>query len=219
MKNLVIFSIIFMSLLVVFGCGDVQESGEYPFVQIKSPGKASYARGEKIEFSGWGHDRWLNPLSGKWEEKSIVGDDLLWTSDIDGQIGIGETFNLNNLSTAIHIVTLTGIGYNQVKTSTSVKILIIVEPVFNGEVNYVWYNNIDLNWIVIDGTVKNNTNSIQDGIKMELTVRDGNKKLLGTNTAYLSSMKPGETATFYSFITHAVCSTSALDLSWKFLIE
>jgi len=128
MKNLVIFSIIFMSLLVVWGCGDTQEGG----------------------------------------------------------------------------------------TSVTPAELTATESAFDGEVNYIWHNNVDFDWIVIDGTVKNNTNSIQDGIKMELTVRDGNKKLLGTDTAYLSSMKPGETAVFYGFITHTTCSTSALDLSWKF---
>jgi hypothetical protein len=115
-----LFVAVLACFLVCSGCGEVQESGEYPMVRITQPGKTHYFKGGKIKFDGYGKDRWVNP-SGKWEECTLMDSQLVWTSDIDGQIGTGsEEFEINNLSAGDHIITLTGTGYNEVKVSASI---------------------------------------------------------------------------------------------------
>ena len=128
MKNLALFSIVFMSLLVCFGCGGVQESGEYPKVNIVEPTKNKHLSGEMITFMGEGKDKKISGTDEggniTWEDITIKGDDLIWTSNIDGQIGTGTDFEIDSLSIGEHTITLTGLGYNQIRASTSIKILI-----------------------------------------------------------------------------------------------
>lgn len=59
---------------------------------------STYSEGATISFSGTGID---------FEENTLTGGALVWTSSIDGQIGTGNTFISTGLSIGAHTVTLT----------------------------------------------------------------------------------------------------------------
>jgi hypothetical protein len=127
MNKIASFLLIFVCLSCLFGCGDVQESGEYPKVTIIEPTKTKYSRGDNIAFVGNGEDKAPDGADdGKivWKDIKIMGNDLVWGSNIDGQIGIGESFEVDDLSVGKHEITLTGKGYNKVEASTSINILV-----------------------------------------------------------------------------------------------
>ncbi len=59
---------------------------------------SSYAEGDSITFRGNGDDT---------EDGTLSGSSLVWTSDINGQIGTGTSFTKNDLSVGTHTITLT----------------------------------------------------------------------------------------------------------------
>jgi len=70
-----------------------------PVAHISSPENGgSFQAGTEIEFSGSAEDD---------EEGTLTGNALVWTSDIDGEIGTGESFTRSDLSTGMHTITLT----------------------------------------------------------------------------------------------------------------
>jgi len=71
-----------------------------PEVNIISPDdESSFYQGESITFSGEGTDC---------EDGLLTGYQLVWTSDRDGEIGVGNTFSTDQLSGQIHHIFLTG---------------------------------------------------------------------------------------------------------------
>lgn len=81
--------------------GDVTEPepNEAPTASISSPtGGATFDSGEQITFEGSADDP---------EDGQLSGDALVWKSDVDGQIGTGESFTRSDLSSANHTITLT----------------------------------------------------------------------------------------------------------------
>ena len=75
----------------------------------------SYAQGETITFSGFGDDPEDGPLS---------GGDLVWESNLDGQIGTGESFTRSDLSAGSHIITLTATDSEGATDTDSVGIVV-----------------------------------------------------------------------------------------------
>ncbi|HEX9886840.1 MAG TPA: PKD domain-containing protein [Longimicrobiales bacterium] len=78
------------------GCGLI------PYVEITSPGEGhAFADDQAIDFAGWGEDPEDGPLSGA---------SLVWQSDLDGEIGTGESFSTSpgELSLGTHTITLWG---------------------------------------------------------------------------------------------------------------
>ncbi len=70
-----------------------------PLSLIYSPQDSSIHNvGQSITFEGYGYDD---------EDGDLSGSSLVWTSDIDGQIGTGESFTKNDLSLGTHEITLT----------------------------------------------------------------------------------------------------------------
>jgi hypothetical protein len=59
---------------------------------------SSYTEGESVIFEGSGTDP---------EDGSLTGGSLVWTSNLDGQIGTGTTFAKTDLSVGNHTITLT----------------------------------------------------------------------------------------------------------------
>lgn len=90
-----------------------------PTVTITSPADASsFVTGEDVSFDGSGVD---------FESNLLAGDQLVWTSDLDGDIGTGAAFTLNNLSAGNHVITLTGTdGNGLVSDPVSVSIEVLV---------------------------------------------------------------------------------------------
>ena len=70
-----------------------------PTADISTPGDLSvFVVGDSIQFTGTGSDT---------EDGTLSGASLAWTSDIDGQIGTGASFNSMTLSAGTHQITLT----------------------------------------------------------------------------------------------------------------
>ena len=102
MRRVTLF-IIFIIICFFSSCSDdkqiVNTSNNQPTAAITNPANgSSFSEGELITFSGTGTD----PEDGTLTESSLV-----WTSDKDGQIGTGITFNTSSLSVNTHTITLT----------------------------------------------------------------------------------------------------------------
>jgi hypothetical protein len=70
-----------------------------PTADINAPADLSvYVVGDSIQFSGTGTDN---------EDGALTGASLVWTSDIDGQVGTGTDFGSTTLSAGTHQVTVT----------------------------------------------------------------------------------------------------------------
>lgn len=90
-----------------------------PIVAIQSPPVNNlYNPGENISFNGSGSDP---------EEGTLSGADLIWVSDIDGQVGSGTSFVYSGLSTGTHEISLTA-SDNRGATSTALRTVIINTP-------------------------------------------------------------------------------------------
>jgi hypothetical protein len=87
-----------------------------PIVQITTPlDNETFAKGEYINFNGAAIDP---------EDGPLTGDSLVWTSDLEDQIGTGTSFMKNNLSEGLHIVTLSAIDSGGLEVSDSIQIRI-----------------------------------------------------------------------------------------------
>jgi hypothetical protein len=73
--------------------------------------------GTGVTFTGSGSDP---------EDGPLTGGSLVWTSNVDGQIGTGETFSTSALSDGMHTVTLTGTDSDTNEAKATV--LTIVKP-------------------------------------------------------------------------------------------
>jgi len=80
--------------------GDLSECKKPPLPRITLPENDSntYAQGENITFEGEAKLSY---------DGELTGDSLVWTSDMDGQIGTGNAFTRNDLSLGEHTITLT----------------------------------------------------------------------------------------------------------------
>jgi len=90
-----------------------------PIAYIENPADgASFDLGDAITFSGFGLDA---------QDGLLTGNSLVWTSDIDGQIGTGTTFSTTTLSAGVNIITLTATDSDS-NTSTDSVTIIVVSP-------------------------------------------------------------------------------------------
>jgi hypothetical protein len=100
-----IVGLVFLSFLAfAAGCGGSSSAGgggsdnTSPVAQIATPSTGStYTVGDVIQFSGSASDS---------EDGSIAGASLVWTSDVDGTIGTGESCASSSLSSGAHQITL-----------------------------------------------------------------------------------------------------------------
>lgn len=98
-----------------------------PSVTISSPSDRSiFDEGTSVTFEGAADDP---------EDGTLTGDDLVWESDVDGQLGTGESVTASALSPGPHIVTLTASDSDGVSVSTSIGIL-VEAPGFDIRVRY-----------------------------------------------------------------------------------
>ena len=78
------------------GCSG--SSNAFPVVTITSPvGGSSVTEGDSVTFSGIASD----------VEDGDLTADLIWSSDLDGTIGFGDSFSVSSLSPGIHEITAT----------------------------------------------------------------------------------------------------------------
>ncbi len=91
-----------------------------PTATITSPSDGStYTEGDTITFTGTGEDA---------EDGTLTGDSLVWTSNIDGQIGTGESFTYNTLSLGIHTIALTVTDSDGATGSDSITVTVRKTP-------------------------------------------------------------------------------------------
>ncbi|MEP6622567.1 MAG: metallophosphoesterase, partial [bacterium] len=97
-------------------------ANQAPTAAITSPANnASYVQGVSVPFAGTGSDA---------EDGALTGASLVWSSNIDGQIGTGTSFSKTNLSVGTHTITLTAKDAQNATGSTQ-RTLIITAPANN----------------------------------------------------------------------------------------
>jgi len=122
---------------VEIGMGVLQ--AEAPLAIIISPeNNQNFSESETIYFSGTGND---------WEDGTLTGSSLIWTSDIDGQIGIGTSFALSILSIENHTITLNVTDSSNMSDTEQITIVVeegkptasIISPANNSYSTYTQY--------------------------------------------------------------------------------
>lgn len=85
-----------------------------PQVRIESPDEGAVLDlGLPTRLSGWGEDP---------EDGALRGGSLVWTSDLDGQLGTGERAIVTTLSEGPHVITLTGTDRDRNRASAVVRV-------------------------------------------------------------------------------------------------
>ncbi|MBF0227483.1 MAG: hypothetical protein HQK76_18715 [Desulfobacterales bacterium] len=121
-----IFKTIFLFCLTVLGLftiiatsGNERINNNAPTVKITSPYSATaspttFKYGEYITFSGTATDS---------EDGYLSDGSLVWTSNMDGQIGKGSNLTVRNLTVGTHVITLTATDREGASGSAYIKIL------------------------------------------------------------------------------------------------
>jgi hypothetical protein len=106
------------------------------------------------------------------EDGMLSGDQLVWTSSIDGVIGAGQVFIHSNLSPGTHTITLTGTDTSDQSSSKAVTVTITPRTVISPDCN----NNGVLDAVDIsNGTsVDGNANSVPDECEGPSCISDVN---------------------------------------------
>lgn len=88
------------------------EANGQPSVTIDQPADgAAFDEGESVTFQGSATDP---------EDGTLTGNDLTWSSDLDGDLGTGEQVTRSDLSPGSHTITLTATDGRNASTSTSI---------------------------------------------------------------------------------------------------
>ena len=91
-------------------------SNQPPTASIAAPTNGStFNEGTPITFQGSATDP---------EDGALAGSSLVWTSSVNGQIGIGESLTTNTLSVGTHTVTLTATDSDGNSASASINIVV-----------------------------------------------------------------------------------------------
>lgn len=110
--------------LLAASCGDdgpvEPEENRAPTATISAPATgASFVTGEEIGFEGSGEDP---------EDGALRGGALVWTSDLDGEIGTGTSFTRSDLTAGEHIITLTATDSEGASGADAVSIAVTEPP-------------------------------------------------------------------------------------------
>ncbi len=109
----------FLLILIVFLIKEVRADNSDPVVRIKKPRNYSkFEPEEEIPFEAKVTDL---------EDGDLSGEALIWTSDMDGRIGQGNSFSAV-LSQGSHIVILTAIDSGRSVTRASIFITVGIPP-------------------------------------------------------------------------------------------
>ncbi|MDP2481461.1 MAG: hypothetical protein Q8W49_13305 [Candidatus Palauibacterales bacterium] len=96
--------------------GTTPPANQPPTATITAPSDgAQFLEGEDITFEGSGTDP---------EDGSLSGTSLVWTSDLDGQLGTSTGFDRSDLSVGTHEITLTATDADGAAGSASVSITV-----------------------------------------------------------------------------------------------
>jgi formylglycine-generating enzyme required for sulfatase activity len=121
----------------------------YPTAEITGPREHDIlVEGYTINFAGTGVDP---------EDGELSGNSLVWTSNNDGRIGTGTSFNRNDLSVDDHVITLTatdsrgytGVDYINITIIPAVVPTATISKPVNNEI-FTWGDMIDFCGTAID---------------------------------------------------------------------
>ncbi|MDB4891615.1 MAG: peptidase and in kexin sedolisin [Gemmatimonadetes bacterium] len=91
-----------------------------PIATIATPANgATFAAGSNVNFTGAASDL---------EDGTLGGASLVWTSSIDGQIGVGSSLSTSALSTGTHIITLTAKDSRNASGVATLTVIINARP-------------------------------------------------------------------------------------------
>jgi hypothetical protein len=91
-----------------------------PTATITAPADgSSFAAGASVAFSGTGSDP---------EDGALTGASLVWSTDLDGQIGTGVGFSTTALSIGVHTITLTATDSNGATGTDQITVTVTNNP-------------------------------------------------------------------------------------------
>ena len=103
----------------------VESDDDPPSVNITAPARNSaFSKGDVIEFAATVEDA---------TDGTLTGGNLVWSSDLDGELGTGTPLAVSRLRTGVHVVTLLARDYNSGLAANEVTVF--VYPVEYGRVN------------------------------------------------------------------------------------
>lgn len=165
--------------------------------------------GEVISFQGGGTDP---------EDGSLTGSQLVWTSDLDGQIGTGAGFTRSNLAIGDHSITLTATDSDGATGTASVDLT--VQPVPVGAIELTVSSvgqDIPSNYaVVLDGSTSetvgsNGSTTFSDLVpgtySLELTGLTQNCQVAGDNPVSVTVTAATTTAVTMSVACRALVGT------------
>jgi probable HAF family extracellular repeat protein len=95
---------------------------QVPNVSISSPTQPYFTQGQSIAFAGSAIDP---------EDGALTGASLVWTSNLDGQIGTGTSFSTTSLSVGTHTITLTATDSKGAKNAAAIQVVVDPAPPAN----------------------------------------------------------------------------------------
>lgn len=117
LRTVLVASVISLGLISIVGTGSDDDKGSAntaPVAQIDSPSDSTtFEVNNSVTFTGSATDS---------EDHTLIGKSLTWVSSIDGTIGMGSNFTVNNLSKGTHQITLTALDSKGLADSTSIAI-------------------------------------------------------------------------------------------------
>lgn len=120
LRKSLILVVIGLGLISIVGTGSEDDengvvlSNTAPVAQIDSPSDSTvYQLNNSVTFTGSATDT---------EDRVLAGNALSWVSSIDGPIGFGSSFTINDLSQGTHQITLTAVDSQGMADSTTVAI-------------------------------------------------------------------------------------------------
>ena len=125
------YGLVFLLLLtnLIIGCELMEwETNQAPLGHINLPvSHSEFDIGAPIVFEGLGMDE---------ENGYLTGDMLVWVSDIDGEIGTGESFSRDDLSAGYHTITLFVTDSNDATDDLSVEIEVKQKVLGRSKISY-----------------------------------------------------------------------------------
>lgn len=100
---------------------DTMQPNQLPTVTVTAPGDGStFEEGAEITFTGTAEDP---------EDGALSGASLVWSSDLDGQIGTGGSVTTGTLSVGTHTVTLTATDSDGGSAAADIQVTVESAPV------------------------------------------------------------------------------------------
>jgi len=166
---------------------------DVPIAVISSPADSSaFTQGQAITFQGSANDV---------EDGPLTGAALVWISNVDGQIGTGESFTRNDLSVGTHTITLTATDSQGATGTDSITMTIIAPP--NQSPVAVIEASPTSGVAPLDVTFNISGSYDPDGtiVGFELDFGDGTEPAKGTNITKPITHTYSAVGTFNAFLT------------------